>query len=50
MIEEVVPFPEMLSTVIVVTFQNFNVSFGFRILKGKDSEFLGGRNVLFNLH
>jgi len=50
MVKEIVPFSEMLSTVIMVTLQNFDISFGLRILKGKDSEFLGCRNMLFDLN
>ena len=37
-IKEVVPFSEMFTTVLVITFEYLNKSFRFRILESKDSK------------
>lgn len=50
MIKEVVPFSKVLSTVVMVTFENFDISFGFRVFECEYSEFFGARDVLFYLH
>lgn len=48
-VEEVVPLPEMFATVVMVAFQDFDISLRFGILEGKDSEFLGCGHMLFYL-
>lgn len=50
MIEKVMPLPKMFTAVVMVTFQHFYVSFRFRILESKDSEFLGCWYVFFDLN
>lgn len=49
-VEEIVPLPEALAAIFMVTLQNFNVALGFRVFEGKDSEFLSLRDMLFNLY
>ena len=50
MVEEVVPFAEMFAALRVVAFQDVDCAFGPWILKGENAEFLGGGDVLFDLH
>ena len=48
-VEKVVPFSKVLSAIVVVTLQDLDIPLGLGVLEGEDSEFLGIRNVLFDL-
>ena len=50
MIKEIVPFPEMFSTFIVVTLQNFDLSLRLRILESVNPELLCIWHVLPDVH
>ena len=49
-VKEVVPLSEVLSAIVVIALQDFDKTFGLRILESEDPKFLSGRNVLFYLN
>lgn len=50
MIEEIVPLTEVLATVFMITFEDFNEALALRIFEAKDPEFLCVWHVLLNLN
>ena len=50
MIKEIVPFPEPFIASLMITFEDFNMSFRARILIGKDTKLFSVRNMLFDLN
>jgi len=50
MVEEIVPFAEVLSAVFMIAFQNLDESFALRIFEAEDPELFSRRDVLLNLH
>jgi len=49
-VEEVVPFTEPLIAAIVITFEHLDVPLASWVLVGEDSELLGVRHMLLDLH
>jgi hypothetical protein len=49
-VEEIVPFTEPFVAAIVITFEHLDVSLASRVLVGENSEFLGVRHMLLDLH
>lgn len=49
-IEEVVPFSKVLSTVVMVAFKNLYISLGFGVFETKDSESFSSWNVFLDLN
>jgi len=49
-VEEIVPFTEPFIAAIVITFEHLNVPLASRVLVGEDSELLGIRDMLLDLH
>ena len=50
MIEEIVPLPEPFITVLVITFEDFDVTLASRVLISEDPELLGIGHMLLDLH
>ena len=49
-VEEVVPFTEPFIAAFVITFEHFDVPLASWVLVGEDSELLGVRHMLLDLH
>ena len=50
MIKEVVPFAEVLATVVMITFKDLDVPFAFWIFEAEDSELFSCWNVFLDLN
>ena len=49
MVEEVVPFAEVLAAVVVIAFENLDVPFAFWVFEAEDPEPFGSRDVFLDL-